>query len=158
MIHAFSLATTLFMRWAFGRVYSPLNRLGPVLAHPSLIWVVDDEPDDFYSLREASPAVIRAGIIDASVDDRWSDVLPRLILLDLNMQYQSGLDTLQGLRATIAFYRLPVTILTTSDAHLQRDMSSRVDAGSFLIQPIKQANAVLMLQDLALDRQLRIDY
>ncbi|MBO0952947.1 response regulator [Fibrella sp. HMF5405] len=141
----------------------PTSRL-PEDTVPALIWVVDDDQDDQCLLQEAlthlvSPVTARY----LSDGDELlpalalATVLPKLILLDLNMQRQGGLETLQALRAASAYQHLPVVVLTTSEAQLDRDKSFQLGADDFLTKPVRQADSVLMLEKLTLDWHLTVN-
>ncbi|NID13462.1 response regulator [Fibrivirga algicola] len=117
--------------------------------HPSnelLVWVVYDDQQEHWSHQSDQ----------FRPDSGQAKTLPKVILLDLNMQRQSGRETLQGLQATIAYYRLSIVVLTTSNAQLDDKMSMGLGAKSFLIKPVKKALSVKMLEGLALKQHLKL--
>ncbi|MFN0264695.1 response regulator [Tepidamorphus sp. 3E244] len=92
----------------------------------AIILLVEDDPDDVFLVRR----VIERAPIDAelqvvsngqealdhitSFEDLFSEGLPDLVLLDLNMPVMDGHEFIQSLRAHPVFFPLPVVVLTTS--------------------------------------------
>jgi CheY-like chemotaxis protein len=60
---------------------------------------------------------------------------PGLILLDLNMPRKSGREALAEMKADPTLRRLPVVVLTTSQAEEDIVRSYDLGAGSFIIKP-----------------------
>jgi CheY-like chemotaxis protein len=67
--------------------------------------------------------------------DRQRFPLPCLVLLDLNLPRQSGLEVLKWIREQPSFAHLPVVILTSSNQH--RDIASayQLGANGYLVKP-----------------------
>jgi CheY-like chemotaxis protein len=67
--------------------------------------------------------------------DRAKFPLPCLLLLDLNLPRQSGLDVLKWVRGQTAFGDLPIVILTSSSQ--DRDIGSAYELGAngYLVKP-----------------------
>jgi two-component system response regulator len=61
---------------------------------------------------------------------------PDLILLDLHMPRMDGLEVLQALARDDAFKRIPVVVLTTSDAPDDVDAAYRLGCNSYVLKPI----------------------
>jgi CheY-like chemotaxis protein len=61
---------------------------------------------------------------------------PDLILLDLNMPRMDGRQFLQKIKADAALHKIPVVVLTTSDA--ERDMLDSYDhfAAGYIVKPV----------------------
>lgn len=123
--------------------------LPPVYAQPAytpLVWLVHDEQPgrEVLTGNQFRPEPGRAM------------ALPQVILLDLDIQSGRGRDTLQRLQAIIAYHRLSITVLTTSNAQLDDEMSLGLGAEGFLVRRVKQAMAVIKLQKAAsYDKALR---
>jgi len=106
------------------------------------IFVVDDDEDDQYLLRQvliqhtpnSSIRVLTDGeeLLTALTDE---EPLPDLVLLDLNMPRMGGLEALKHIRADHAYDRLPVVILTTSDSDGDRQQASDLKANAYLVKP-----------------------
>jgi CheY-like chemotaxis protein len=61
---------------------------------------------------------------------------PDLILLDLNLPRMDGRQVLQGIKSDPDLRRIPVVILTTSDAETDVLMSYDLHANCYLTKPI----------------------
>ena len=119
-------------------------------ADPIAVLIVDDDPEDRdlvrEALRERCPA---ADIRTVSNGEELMDYLrrrvayaapgaapaPSLILLDLNMPRKSGREALTEIKADAALRRIPIVVLTTSQA--EEDVTRIYDLGanSFIVKP-----------------------
>ncbi len=117
---------------------------------PIRILMADDDPDDRLLLKEALEENRLGNIIDFAVDGQdlmdylkregtyanCHTPLPGLILLDLNMPRKSGREALQEIKSDPDLRRIPVVIMTTSEA--EEDILRSYDLGvnSFVVKPI----------------------
>ena len=120
-------------------------------ADPVKILAADDDPDDRLLIKEALAEVRISNEVDFVEDGQ--DLLdhlrregkyagpngssrPSLIFLDLNMPRKDGRDALKEIRADSALRRIPVVVLTTSDA--DEDVFRTYDLGvnSFIKKPV----------------------
>jgi len=60
---------------------------------------------------------------------------PQLVLLDLNLPKKSGQDVLAYIRGSQKFADLPVLIVTSSDAQIDRTRTSNLGASGFFKKP-----------------------
>jgi len=72
--------------------------------------------------------------------------LPKLILLDLNMQGMHGIEFLEHIKNNIDFKHIPVIILTTSDEKKDRMQTYRRGAAGYLVKPVRFETFVKMLK------------
>ncbi|MFD2571957.1 response regulator [Spirosoma soli] len=126
------------------------------------VWVVDDDEDDQLFIRTAF-ASISPPISVLTLNDGEEllpklaeyDELPQLILLDINMPYSNGFDTLKQLRTTSKYATLPVVMLTTSSDESDRQHSLSLGADQFITKPANFNQLIALTQRLA--RQLQVD-
>jgi CheY-like chemotaxis protein len=62
--------------------------------------------------------------------------LPQLILLDLKMPRVSGFDLLAWLRSEVAFQKVPVIVLTSSNHESDIKRAYDLGANSYLVKPV----------------------
>jgi CheY-like chemotaxis protein len=127
------------------------------------ILLADDDPDDRMLVRDAlqesrSPhqlTCVEDGeeLLDylrhrgaySSVDE---SAPPYIILLDLNMPRKDGRETLREIKADPHLRRIPVVILTTSQAEEDIARSYDLGASSFIIKPSDFATLVRLVQTI----------
>lgn len=66
---------------------------------------------------------------------RATDILPNLIILDINMPVMSGKEVLSELRKDKRWYHLKVVMFTNSGADIDRQFASSLDA-HFITKPM----------------------
>ena len=125
---------------------------------PTPVWVVDDDPDDQLLMQEAfkniNPSMLVLVLPDGeSLLERLvtADVLPRLILLDLNMPRLTGFDVLQQLRKDPQWDLLPIYLLSTSASLNDKQFALRLGAKGFLTKPGSYSELVALLRHLVLE-------
>lgn len=124
-----------------------------------VVWVVDDDDDDQLLIAQAFRRIIPPVEVKALADGdelipslKLEATPPKLILLDLNMRRKSGFKTLEELRAIPDYEKLPVVVLTTSDAPDDFVRSLALGANGVLTKPP-------LLDDLrSLAAQLNLDW
>lgn len=129
------------------------------------ILLIEDNPDDTaLALRAFKRAHIGNKIV--CVDDgveaidflfaqgayagRDINLLPQLILLDLNMPRMNGLEVLQKIRTTPHTRYLPVVILTTSNEERDLVQSYDLGANSYVRKPVDYDQFVAAVSQLGL--------
>ncbi len=131
---------------------------------PITILVADDDPDDRLMIKEALEGVRLANTIDFVEDGvelmdylhvrgeyskRSKKALPGLLLLDLNMPRKDGREALAEIRADAALKRLPVIVLTTSEAEEDILRTYDLGASSFITKPVTFASLVSTMETVA---------
>lgn len=111
---------------------------------PIELLLVEDNEDDIELTKEAFSEthlklnlhVAQDGIEALDFLRDSENPIPDLILLDLNMPRKDGRETLAELKADPHLKRIPVIILTTSDA--DADVLSAYDqnANSYIVKPV----------------------
>ncbi len=120
------------------------------------VLLVEDNQDDIILTQEAfSEARIhlnlytsRDGVQALEFLNNPNNPKPDLILLDLNMPRKDGRETLEEIKAHPQFKRIPVIILTTSEA--EKDIISAYDknANSYIVKPVSFDQFIEVVQAL----------
>lgn len=108
--------------------------------------LVEDNPADIGLVREALDehgvdcvlTVISDG--QQAVDfieqaDAGQICCPQLILLDLKLPKRTGHEILQAVRASVTCRQVPVVILSSSDARIDREEAARLGATWYIRKP-----------------------
>lgn len=117
-------------------------------ARPIEILLVEDDPGDVLMAREALEegkvanrlAVVSDGaeaMTYLKAEGQYADrTRPDLVLLDLNLPRKGGLEVLEEMKADPSLRRIPVVVLTTSDA--EKDILSSYDmhANAYIKKPV----------------------
>jgi CheY-like chemotaxis protein len=111
-------------------------------AHSLQVLMADDDEDDCMFARNAFEKSGVPGLMDFVADGvelmeylSSSDVLPTIILLDLNMPRKNGLQALKEIKSTPAFQDIYVVILTTSREENDVEFCRKNGASSFFTKP-----------------------
>ncbi|HVS36790.1 MAG TPA: response regulator [Gemmataceae bacterium] len=114
---------------------------------PVEILLVDDDPEDVLLTREGlrrSPVPGHVNVVSDGDEalaylrgqgDYATALLPDLILLDLKMPRKGGLEVLAEIKADEDLRRIPVIVLTTSDAPEDILRAYDLQASSFVTKP-----------------------
>ena len=111
---------------------------------PISILLVEDDPGDVVLVREAFEhnkvrnelRVASDGVYALEVLREQSVPLPDLILLDLNLPRMDGRELLSEIRADPRLTRIPVVVLTTSDAEADIVRSYELHANAYVTKPV----------------------
>ncbi len=128
-----------------------------------LILLIEDNPDDeeltllaFEESRMVSEVVVARDGVEA-LDylfgagiyvGRNMDVMPALVLLDLQLPRINGLEVLQRLRADNRTKLLPVVILTTSNEQQDLINSYQLGCNSYIRKPVDFDQFQIAVQQL----------
>ncbi|TAE22997.1 MAG: response regulator [Cytophagales bacterium] len=106
------------------------------------IVVVDDDADDQFLIRnvfqQTNPAIEVVTLSDGDEVMPYLNTqpsLPELVLLDLNMARQNGMQTLATLRQDGRYGKLPVVIYSTSSNPQERARALASGASDFITKP-----------------------
>lgn len=112
------------------------------------ILLVEDNPGDIRLTQEAlkdSSLVIDLSVVTDGVqaikflkkEDEFADVeLPDIILLDLNLPKKDGREVLAEIKTHDELKRIPVVVLTTSNAEKDINKSYELHANSYINKPV----------------------
>lgn len=73
---------------------------------------------------------------------------PHLILLDLRLPRVDGLEVLREVKSHLELQRIPVVVLTTSDAERDVALAYQYHANSYLTKPVDFGRFAALLKDL----------
>jgi len=76
--------------------------------------------------------------------------MPHIVLLDLRLPRIDGLEVLKEIKASEQLGKIPVVVLTTSEAEKDMTKAYENNANSYLVKPIDFAKFTKMLNDLGL--------
>lgn len=77
------------------------------------------------------------------------EALPALILLDINLHGESGLDLLEELRAQPLTEHIPVVVLSSSQEHCDIERAYRSGVNAYLQKPMEFAELRSLLAEIA---------
>lgn len=130
---------------------------------PVVILLADDDPEDrLLTLRALKRSRLRNEIYTVEDGQELMDYLyrrgpyadparsprPGLILLDLNMPRKDGREALQEIKSDSMLRRIPVVVLTTSNAEADILRSYDLDVNAFITKPVTFEELVRVLQVL----------
>lgn len=130
--------------------------------HPEhvVILLVEDNEGDIviteYAMRQAK--LVNRMMI-ARDGDEALDVLfkrngfedaatPDLILLDLNLPKTDGFEVLETIKSNKILLRIPVVVLTSSSADIDRIKSYDLHANCFVSKPVRSSDFVHVIQEI----------
>jgi CheY-like chemotaxis protein len=73
---------------------------------------------------------------------------PHVVLLDLRLPRIDGLEVLREIRTSAGLEKLPVVILTTSEAEIDAARAYEYHANSFLVKPLDFDKFIRLMEDL----------
>jgi len=126
----------------------------------NLVYIVDDDPEDRQIILDAfleNNAGMDYVFIEngehlmETLHSPSENVVPTLILLDLNMPGMVGLQVLKEIKGNKTFSHIPTIVLTTSSLNSDRKSSYAFGANCFLTKPdsfsqlVEIANAIARL-------------
>ena len=86
---------------------------------------------------------MRGAYVDPAQNPR-----PNLVLLDLRLPRVDGLDVLKTIKTTPSLLRIPVVILTSSDAESDIAKSFDYHANSYIVKPLDFKTFTKLMKDL----------
>lgn len=132
----------------------------PLTPHPVVILMADDDADDRLMAKEAlevSGLLNEMRFVEDGVElmnyleqrgKYQAAPRPGLILLDMNMPRKNGREALKELKAHPEFKRIPVVILTTSQAEEDVTLGYELGASSYITKPVTFEGLVAVMQGL----------
>ncbi len=127
-----------------------------------LILMADDDPDDRMLTRDAfGECGVTSNLVFVEDGEDLMDYLrkrnkfanhdaprPGLIFLDSNMQRKNGREVLKELKNDDELCRIPVVVLTTSQAEEDVSRAYQLGANSYITKPVTYEGLVNVMQSL----------
>ena len=79
-----------------------------------------------------------------------SNEKPCIILLDLNMPKMNGIELLKNLKKDESFKKIPVVVLTTSNAEKDKTESFNLSIAGYMLKPVDYKQFVDVIKDINL--------
>jgi len=119
------------------RVAAMLRGTGREPPHAGIL-VVDDDPcmrellrlhlsNAGYGVRTAEDAIVAGHML--------LEAVPRLMIVDVNMPYMTGLEFVAAVRADATLPEIPVIFLTSDEGSFARGLS--LGASAYLLKPVR---------------------
>jgi len=113
-------------------------------APPRRVLLVEDHEADVMLTREAlahtgivaDVHIVRNGLDALRVLQDGGHQLPELILLDINMPFLDGFETLHAIKQDAVLKRIPIVMLTTSGAVRDANRAYDLGANAFVTKPV----------------------
>ncbi len=124
------------------------------------ILMVEDDPGDAdltKELLEEAKVYVNVNVVEDGEkalrylrqEGEYTDsVRPDLILLDLNLPRKDGREVLQEVKSDPEFMRIPIVVLTTSDADEDILRSYDLGANSFVTKPVGLTQFAQIVQSI----------
>lgn len=116
------------------------------MSSPVKILLADDDKEDQLILSDAFEQIGITNVVHFEdngenalqhLEDCFAaNVLPQLIILDLNMPRMNGTQTLRLVKQDDRFQHIPIIIYSTSLNNIERDECIRLGAHSYIIKPL----------------------
>lgn len=88
-------------------------------------------------------------ILEASLYANWNEIkIPKVILLDLQLQHTSGLDLLRQLKADNRARTIPVVVFTSSQHEIEMVESYHLGVNSYVIKPAEAEEYMQVVGDI----------
>ncbi|REA62907.1 response regulator [Dyadobacter luteus] len=110
----------------------------------STLYLVDDDEDDRLFLSEAVRKTVKNVVIIECKDgvefleklgSEPQIAAPVLVLMDMNMPFMNGLETIKKLKSVPALQSIPVIFISTSSSPDLQSQAFEAGATDFLIKP-----------------------
>jgi len=117
------------------------------------VLLVEDNPGDARLVREAlkdssDPLELIVASDGQEALDMLETLRPDIILLDLNLPKVDGRDVLKSIKSTPHLRRIPVVILSTSEAELDINNAYDAHANSYITKPLDFTRFTSIIHDI----------
>ncbi|MDD3364210.1 MAG: response regulator [Syntrophomonas sp.] len=124
------------------------------------ILLVEDDPGDVELIKEGlreARIIIDLQVVDDGIKAMKylrnqppyeKSVQPDIILLDLNLPKKDGREVLGGIKSDPQLRRIPVVVLTTSDAEIDIIKSYTLGANCYITKPVTLDGFIKVVQNI----------
>ena len=119
------------------------------------ILIAEDDDEDFcltertFNKLRLTKKIIRVKNGQELMDTLRKDPFPDLVLLDLNMPIKDGREALQEIKSDAYLKRIPVVVLTTSNAEEEITQAYQAGVNSFIRKPFRHKELSDLLSALS---------
>lgn len=113
-----------------------------MIRHPKIL-VLEDDSIEIKKIQRALAtldieelSICKNGIEGMNYLEDEKEVLPNLILLDLNMPKMNGHEFLEKIKKHKQFKKIPVLIFTTSNSHVDINRCYENQVAGYMVKPI----------------------
>jgi CheY-like chemotaxis protein len=124
----------------------------------TLFYAEDDQDDVFLFQSVLNEMNIKHELVVANNGQELIDSLnnpppsPQIVFIDLNMPVKNGLESLEEIRASIEYGKVPIIILSTSSDEDAIEKARQLGADLYIVKPSNYGKLKAFLQEcLAID-------
>ena len=98
---------------------------------------IEDDPDQIFLYQEVLALkglpTVSATTVEEALEKVKSDK-PDIILLDIMLRHQNGLDVMEKLKQDNSIKKIPVVVFTNTNKKEYRDRAEKLEAADFIIK------------------------
>ncbi|WP_420151763.1 response regulator [Spirosoma sp.] len=121
------------------------------------VLIIDDDEDDHFIIKKAFQTDCSSTQVYGATTGRQAlellgslQIIPTVILLDLNMPVMNGFEVLAHLKQSPNYQIIPVIILTTSQAAADKERAHQLGATDFITKPTSYEGMVAIANRIRL--------
>lgn len=125
------------------------------------VFIADDDEDDRFLLRLAFDKCCPETKVKFAIDGLdliesldQSQLVPCLIILDLNMPRLDGFESLKILRASLTYQNVPVVVFSTSGVSEDMTRAKALGANDYIVKPLNVSSLDKLVRQLKEDWDL----
>ena len=123
------------------------NKHDDMTGKRSIVFLIEDNPADVFFVRTALESQgVHSSVVVAPDGEKaiafveTTDIdpeapCPQVILLDLNLPRTSGMEVLRRLKTSPRFAEVPVIVVTSSDASMDRAEAANLGVDGYFVKP-----------------------
>jgi two-component system response regulator len=84
-----------------------------------------------------------------NVDEKYSPILPKIILLDLKMPKVNGMEVLMQLKSNSQTKHFPIIVLSSCDLESDIHQCYELGANSYIVKPVSFSEFIITIKGLS---------